>query len=535
MTTDVRIVNNPYAQRVKILINGNPPSAYSILDRYLNEPFLYWAWRIFDELDKELNGARYTLHLESSKEQIEILEHIARSYPNCVQFSSRQFVRNTPLTERMSTLSRLLKNNYVQGYHRLTRRALFVLGDGAADLASEIAELGVANCYCEIDSTSVSYKDYCAHPESADVVFLVGRAGCKERLLQAAPQGDAFVLLLAEQTGLLETPENALVFETTYEEFFNTVFHCLILGPLAQLFHDSIAALPDAVSQRYKDQIDVMSSISMRILPRVEDTTIETGHSVSIRFDSDMARMEVSLQDLEFGYSDKGIIRCNGLAVEGLHTGSSTLYIYQKGEKDPCASIPFRVIQRNRVTSLSIEDDDITLGEGDTMELSWAASPLDADNMSEIRWQSDNDAVVQVDANGVLRGVSTGNAYVRLTCERVSTEVMVHVLPYMRDIQIEESEINVYPAGTAEVTVRTIPEVTIDGGVQMAIMDTRFANVVGNQITGFAVGKTWLVVQSRDGRIRKDIPVYVMSERDYNKRLNTRQDRKVGLLERLFG
>ena len=34
MTANVEIINNPYAHKMKILINGNPPSAFSMLDKF---------------------------------------------------------------------------------------------------------------------------------------------------------------------------------------------------------------------------------------------------------------------------------------------------------------------------------------------------------------------------------------------------------------------------------------------------------------------------------------------------------------------
>ena len=61
MTANVEIINNPYAHKMKILINGNPPSAFSMLDKFLDEPFLYWCDRIFPEIQRELNGGSFTV------------------------------------------------------------------------------------------------------------------------------------------------------------------------------------------------------------------------------------------------------------------------------------------------------------------------------------------------------------------------------------------------------------------------------------------------------------------------------------------
>ena len=120
-------------------------------------------------------------------------------------------------------------------------------------------------------------------------------------------------------------------------------------------------------------------------------------------------------------------------------------------------------------------------------------------------------------------------------CENVSTKTLIHVLPYMQDIQVECDTLTLCPSMTVEVPVHTVPEVTIEGGFTMGILDARIANAVYGKVTGFSVGSTTLVVQDKTGRLRKEIPVHVVSEKAYRKMNKNSGEKKRGLLASLFG
>ena len=151
MISRVEIINNPYIRKMRILINGEAPSAFGPLDKFFNEPFLYWCDRIFPELEKELNGGRFTLHFESRIEEIRILEKISQQYPICTQFSYREILRNTPLIDRMAFLNQLLKNQIPESY-AIVKKVLFIVPDGEQKIFEEIKELKIENCYCRIEN-----------------------------------------------------------------------------------------------------------------------------------------------------------------------------------------------------------------------------------------------------------------------------------------------------------------------------------------------------------------------------------------------
>ena len=85
METRVELINNPYMQRLCILINEEAVSVYSNLEKYMDEPFCYWCDRILDDIYEECNRGVFRLHFRSRREELEIMEKLVRNYPYCVQ------------------------------------------------------------------------------------------------------------------------------------------------------------------------------------------------------------------------------------------------------------------------------------------------------------------------------------------------------------------------------------------------------------------------------------------------------------------
>ncbi|MCD7764117.1 MAG: hypothetical protein LUI14_13175 [Lachnospiraceae bacterium] len=171
MEPKVELINNPYKRRLKILIDGTAVSVYSNLEKYMDEPFLYWCGRILDEIYEECNRSKFRLHFCSRQEEITVMERIASEYPNCVQFSSNPLVRSTPLQERMKSLSKLLRDNRISGYKTSFIHALFVLSDGLEVLRPELEGLEVKNSYCHVEPDVMSLHEYQKQRRQADITF----------------------------------------------------------------------------------------------------------------------------------------------------------------------------------------------------------------------------------------------------------------------------------------------------------------------------------------------------------------------------
>ena len=509
MAVNIEIINNPYSQNFRVLIDGKKISIYSNLEKYMREPFYYWCDKILDSLYEECNYENFSLHFISRKEELKVMEKIAIDYPHCIQYSSALFENATPFIERMQQLNNIIKKVRTTGYHFYDKDVIFVLPDSLKKYEKDLSELEVKNSFCRINS-KVTFINNLKSVGDNDIIFYIIYKN-KSNLKFNIEKG--FVIEIGDENCFKQKIAEVFFYETKEENLFETIFECLLLAPLLNIFKSCIDTLSAEIKEKYIEKIEELQSIEFKIIPVFEKTLIEVGRSSSIKFLTNYDGMKIDSSKLEFSYSKKGIIRCNGLLVEGLNVGNSTLYIYREGAKIPCASVDYTVIKRNRIEELIILEKCIDVGEGDTVKLDVQFTPVDADNIESIEWQSDNEKIAKIDNNGILLGVLSGSCNIRCCAEQVSTNCRCIVRPHLKDICTEFDSLQMIYGQEKKLNINLIPnEECIDGQITITSMDTQIINVVGDILKAIGIGQTRVVIENKEETVRKEISVNVITD-----------------------
>lgn len=540
MATRVELINNPYRQQLRILINGAAVSVYSNLEKFMDEPFPYWCDKILDAIYEECNGGDFSLHFCSRGEELRVMERLAQDCPHCVQYSAGSLMRPASLLDRIKGLNQLVRGARESGYRRFRKDILFVIPDALRRLERDLAELEVRNSFCQVDASVVYYQDYSRRKADADMVILVSDQPGILNLAGRLNLKEGFGITLGGKTRFREKAGDLFLYESTEQELFDTIFECLLLFPLLEMFRACIDTISADIKSQCGERLEELQSIELKVLPQPEKTTIEVGRSSRIQFASDMEGYEVRNTELHFSYSEKGIIRCNGLLVEGLKPGKATLYIYREGEQSPCASVAYCVILRNRIEELKLEEDFLVIGEGDFARLNVSYLPVDADNVDSIEWKSDKETIAKVDSSGGVWGIARGSCTIRCFAGQVSARCHCTVKPHLQSISVEEEELEMIYGQEKEIKINLKPESCIDDDIVISSMDMRTVNVVGRTLKAIGAGQTRVVIQNSQETVRKEITVIVLTEREYQNRQKERdagsqKGKKKGLLSRLFG
>ena len=509
----------------------------------MDEPFQYWCDKILSEIYEECNRSPFMLHFSSRQEERHVMEVLAGEYPHCMQYSSSSTQRPDSLQKRMMDLSRSLKENPNVRVKKLSRSVLFVIPESLRSLENELLSMEVVNSFCNIESCVTYYQEYYRAHDSSDFLFLISDEKDVKDIMSRLNIGHDFGLQIVPsgKSSFLTKDGKMFIYRTTKEELFQTIFECLMLTPLLEIFLSCIKSLPvDFVQSKYKE-IEILQSISAKLISVVDSNTIELGRSVRIHFDTDSSDYKINISQLRFSYSEKGVIQCNGLVVEGLREGKVTLYVYKQGENDPCTSIDFNVIRRNRIIDLTLEQENLLIGEGDSVHLGFTYLPADADNVKQIIWQSDDTNVATVDSVGNVRGKKKGTCNIRCFAEQVSACCRCVVKPHLQKITAEAYEIDMIQGQVKTLYIKLYPENCIDDQIVVSSMDVRIVKVSGRTIQSVGLGSTRIVIQNRQETVRVDINVNVFTERQYKKRQKQKLKEqnaaagKQGWITKLFG
>lgn len=525
----IEMTNNPYRQRMQLLIDGRPVSAYSRLVRFMDEPFVYWCSRILEALYEECNHSPFQLRFCSREEELAVMAVQARRSQYCESYTPVPILREEPLTKRMAGLNRLIRQDGLTGFRTFRRRAVFLLPPGAGPVRDELLGLQVQNAYCRIDAEVMEYSQYQSQQNREDVCFLLDWNGTVREALRRLGLSAGFGIQIGGKAGFLGICGGVLCYGTPEEQLIDTVFRCLQMGPLTEIFCACMASIPEDVRARYRSQLEALELTTYRILPQPQSTTIEVGSVSRISFQTDVPGCQVDSGDLAFDYSKPGILSCDGSQVTGLKAGSASLKIYRKGERQPFAVIAYQVIRRNRITELILEEEALLLGEGDRSKLHVTFLPEDADNAASIRWRSDNPAAASVDQDGRVYARSCGVCRIVCQAEGVSVSVPCQVKPHLNRILLKSTDLAIPYGETADIVWAADPADCIDGEIEMESLDMQIANVIGHRVKAVGVGTTRIIVQNVQGTVRREVTVTVPAPPGRS------SSRSKGLLSRLLG
>ncbi len=182
-----------------------------------------------------------------------------------------------------------------------------------------------------------------------------------------------------------------------------------------------------------------------------------------------------SNKKVEFTSADPSVftVDANGV-ITGVDYGSSTLSVKTR-ENNKTAIINI-VVTDDAVTGVEIAGDDIQLIEGQTKDLEHTVYPFTSLNKN-VTWQSSNPAVATVNAQGIVRAISEGEAVITVTTvdggftDTITVTVSSGALPIEFDFSSLESitvQNGVYVSSEAVIAIKDYIKVDTELGLDAA-------------------------------------------------------------------
>ena len=155
------------------------------------------------------------------------------------------------------------------------------------------------------------------------------------------------------------------------------------------------------------------------------------------------------------------------------------------------------------VTSIKLDDEELTIVRTHTRQLTATVLPEDADDRSVV-WSSGNEEVATVDDTGLVTALKVGEASITATANDgsgVSATCVVTVTPKLAEsISLNETELTLERTATAQLTATVLPETTDDRSVTWSSDNTAVAKVDEyGMVTAVGVGETVITAITDDG------------------------------------
>ncbi len=198
--------------------------------------------------------------------------------------------------------------------------------------------------------------------------------------------------------------------------------------------------------------------------------------------------------------SDDGLITAVG-------TGTAT--ITAKTEDDLyTATCVITVLKA--VEGVSIQQTDISLIVGETVQLQATIEPADASNLNVI-WSSSNSSVVSINSNGLVTAIGNGTAIITITTEDGGYTAMceVTVTTPVSGILLDITSLELFVGASQQLTATIQPEDATNKNVIWTSGDNSIASVELGLVTAFAKGTTIIIAKTEDGNHTAECEVVV--------------------------
>lgn len=153
------------------------------------------------------------------------------------------------------------------------------------------------------------------------------------------------------------------------------------------------------------------------------------------------------------------------------------------------------------VSSITLNETDLTLTEGSTTKLSATISPELADNQY-LKWETSNEAIAVVNMNGEVTAKSQGNAVITVTStdgSNISAYCNVTVIKLVSSIELSSHNVEL-KAGEYERLIATVnPTDATDTSIVWSSSDNSIAQVENGIIIAISDGECDVTATANDG------------------------------------
>ena len=197
--------------------------------------------------------------------------------------------------------------------------------------------------------------------------------------------------------------------------------------------------------------------------------------------------------------SDESVVRVKGTSLTAQKLGEAELTV--ANEWSPEVNVRYHVLVVQPVTKLKLTAEGDTVPAGSTLALTPVFTPESA-SVKAVSWKSANEKIATVDENGVVTGVTRGNARITATTldgTRVSANYTVKVTQTATSITLNQTEFTIDVGRYQSLRATVLPANTNDKSVEWESTDPTVATV--NQygrVTGVGVGTCEIVCTSKE-------------------------------------
>ena len=522
---------NPYGQANEIILNGQMISSYSMLNNFVNAPFMEWAYRFFQSVESELND-EFSVTVTAEAFETKFLEDMAKCYPGCKNFRKGSFPIDIEYEDRIEEFVNLV--GLYGSDPAILKTKMDIITDSSVS-KQELQQLfdkyqsfktfrGGATLYSPLAEVKLEVKD--RNDGRNRAVYLASDMRSAELMAQNIPNsvGQILIFVYSDQPGVVWR-DNCYFWGIKKNMFCRSL----------ELFLIHTIVIPKFVEEFGKQKLDVdeMESDDAELYQKLDkvNPTVTAG-KVPVLEKGDSHTINCSVIPRGFKMptviaksENEAVVSVMGLTLTAVGSGNTYVNLYTLGNVIPFAKLPVYVEAHNNAVELRFVNPVTGIGVGDVKPLIVESAPAGADDLRKLFWKSSNPEVVSVDQNGKLKGISSGYSDITVFGSKASVAVRIYVKEKIRNISLNYSQVNMFMGEEIAVEAQTTPppESCFDSSCIWETSDSQVAVVEKGangeiMVVSTGIGNCILTCRARDGDTSVSCDVNVQSSFYRNER-----------------
>ncbi|MCC8130393.1 MAG: Ig-like domain-containing protein [Ruminococcus sp.] len=513
---------NPYLPELKVTVNGKKLSPYSSLMSFQHQRLEKWCDCLFTELYREVNSD-YEMLCVSTEFACEWMEELADSNQHCVSFISQPLPLDADVYQRLEKLELLgcdeVEESIVIPLVNVSDNS--GMTDAVYDVIDEqgifedVSHDGITWSDCPLVTLEINPFDVGYAPYEAPVVIAL--CGSEEDYIRLDTDAPIYALVMDTETRFLRRQGSKLFFSVDPDDIGKILLEIIeeeTLCPLvSQLSYDFPEESKEFLTESEREDLELVcqaSPVCNVILPKVCDVGRTVKLDVQIFPSDSSAKVRVVSDSTD-------VIDVDDEVLLPRMAGIAEVSAFISDDPYPVATEQVNVRKRRLITDITLFPSMLYMSVGDESNLKVTIIPEDAENLSEIRWKSDDHSVATVGFDtGVVSARDCGHCTITAYTEEASKSVSLEVQPEIEDIVCPCSFLELGEGEQREWKFRVIPDNAygIDF-LRISTTDRNIAEYRGGYIIARSTGECKIYVRNQSGTISRELRVSVRKSRRF--------------------